>query len=388
MMKNQKMLYNYQEVKIMRDIRIEKLASNLLRHSINLQKGEKILIEIIGMDAILLGKELIRQAENIGAIPFFNIIDYEIMREMLINGTEEQMQIYAKHDLQRMKDMDAYIGVRASTNTAELNGISTEKMEMYNKYYTMPVHFEERVKHTRWCILRYPNASMAQMSNMNTENFEDFYFNVCTLDYDKMSKAMDPLVKLINKTKNVHIIGEGTDLTFSIEGIPAEKYMGTFNIPDGEVATAPVKNSVNGYITYNTETRYNGILFNNIRFEFKDGKIVKAISNKTKELNEILDTDEGSRYIGEFALGLNPYIERPIGDTLFDEKIKGSFHFTPGDSLEESDNGNRSSIHWDIVNIQTLEYGGGEIWFDDVLVRKDGIFVLDELKPLNPENLA
>ena len=158
----------------MRDIRIEKLASNLLSHSINLQKGEKILIEIIGMDAIPLGKELIRQAENIDAIPFFNIIDYEIMREMLINGTEEQMQIYAKHDLQRMKDMDAYIGVRASTNTAELNGVSTEKMEMYNKYYTMPVHFEERVKHTRWCILRYPNASMAQMSNMNTESFEDF----------------------------------------------------------------------------------------------------------------------------------------------------------------------------------------------------------------------
>ena len=371
----------------MKDLRIEKLANNLLNHSLNLQKGEKILIEIIGMEAIPLGKELIKKAENIGALPFFNIIDYEIMREMLINGTEEQMQMYAKHDLQRMKDMDAYIGVRASTNTAELNGVSKEKMGLYNKYYTLPVHFEERVKHTKWCILRYPNASMAQMSNMNTEEFEDFYFNVCTLDYDKMSKAMDPLVELMNKTKNVHILGEGTDLTFSIEGIPAEKYMGTFNIPDGEVATAPVKNSVNGYITYNTETRYNGVLFNNIRFEFKDGKIVKATSNRTKELNEILDTDEGSRYIGEFALGLNPYIEKPIGDTLFDEKIKGSFHFTPGDSLEESDNGNRSSIHWDIVNIQTPEYGGGEIWFDDVLVRKDGVFVLDELKPLNPENL-
>ena len=371
----------------MRDIRIEKLANNLLNHSINLQKGEKILIEIIGIDAIPLGKELIKQSEKIGAIPFFNIIDYEIMREMLIGGTEEQMQIYAKHDLQRMKDMDAYIGVRASTNTAELNGISKEKMELYNKYYTLPVHFEERVKNTKWCILRYPNASMAQMSNMNTESFEDFYFNVCTLDYDKMSKAMDPLVNLMNKTKNVHIIGVGTDLTFSIEGIPAEKYMGTFNIPDGEVATAPIKNSVNGYITYNTETRYNGVLFNNIRFEFKDGKIVKATSNKTKELNEILDTDEGSRYIGEFAIGLNPYIEKPIGDTLFDEKIKGSFHFTPGDSLEESDNGNRSSIHWDIVNIQTPEYGGGEIWFDDVLVRKDGVFILDELRTLNPENL-
>lgn len=372
----------------MKDTRIEKLAKNLLHHSIELKQDEKILIEIIGMDAVPLGKELIKQAENMGALPFFNIIDYEVMREMLLNASTEQIKLYAKHDLQRMQDMDCYIGIRASTNTAELNGIPKEKMEIYNKYYTLPVHLEERVKNTKWCILRYPNSSMAQMSNMNTEEFEDFYFNVCTLDYDKMSKAMDNLVELMNKTKNVHILGNGTDLRFSIEGIPAEKYMGTFNIPDGEVATSPVKTSVNGYITYNTETRYNGILFNNIRFEFENGKIIKATSNKTKELNEILDTDEGSRYIGEFALGLNPYIERPIGDTLFDEKIKGSFHFTPGDSLEESDNGNRSSIHWDIVNIQTPEYGGGEIYFDDVLVRKDGKFVLEELKPLNPENLV
>ena len=371
----------------MKDLRIEKLANNLLNHSIGIKYGEKVLIEILGIDALPLGKELIKQAENMGALPFFNIIDYEVMREMLLNASEEQIKLYAKYDLLRMQDMDCYIGIRASKNASELNGIPKEKMEIYNKFYTLPVHFEERVKNTKWCILRYPNSSMAQMSNMNTEEFEDFYFKVCTLDYDKMSKAMDNLVNLMNETKSVHILGEGTDLKFSIEGIPAEKYMGTFNIPDGEVATAPVKTSVNGYITYNTDTSYNGILFNNIRFEFENGKIVKATANKTKELNEILDTDEGSRYIGEFALGLNPYIEKPIGDTLFDEKIKGSFHFTPGDSLEESDNGNRSSIHWDIVNIQTPECGGGEIYFDNVLVRKDGLFVLEELKALNPENL-
>lgn len=371
----------------MQDLRIEKLAKNLLNYSVNLKKGENILIEILGEDGIPLGKELIKQAEEIGANPVFNIINYQLLREMLKNASEEQIKLYAKHDLKRMKDMDAYIGIRASSNTAELNGISKEKIEMYNKYYTLPVHFEERVKNTKWCILRYPNNSMAQMSNMSLEEFEDFYFNVCTLDYEKMSKAMDNLVNLMNKTDKVHIIGPATDLTFSIKGIRAEKYMGTFNIPDGEVATAPVKNSVNGYITYNTETRYNGVLFNNVRFEFENGKIIKATSNKEKELNEILDTDEGARYIGEFAIGLNPYIEKPIGDTLFDEKIKGSFHFTPGDSLEESDNGNKSAIHWDIVNIQRPEYGGGEIYFDDVLIRKDGIFVLEELKCLNAENL-
>ena len=191
----------------------------------------------------------------------------------------------------------------------------------------------------------------------------------------------------MNKTDKVHILGKGTDLTFSIKDIPAEKYVGTYNLPDGEVATAPVKTSANGYITYNTETTYNGVTFSDIRFEFKDGKIIKATANKTKELNEILDTDEGARYIGEFAFGLNPYINNTMFDTLFDEKINGSFHFTPGMALEESDNGNRSAIHWDIVNIQTSEYGGGEIYFDDVLIRKEGRFVLPELECLNPENL-
>ena len=371
----------------MKDSRIEKLANNLLTYSVNIQKGDNILIEILGEEGVSIGKELIRQAEKLGAKPYFNIINYEVLRVMLENATEEQIKMYGKHDEARMKDMDAYIGIRATSNTAELNGISKEVMELYNKYYTVPVHFKERVKNTKWCILRYPNHSMAQMAKMNTDEFEEFFFNVCNLDYSKMSKAMDSLKDLMNRTDKVHIVGNGTDLTFSIKGIPAEKYMGTFNIPDGEVASAPVKTSVNGYITYNTETTYNGITFNNIRFEFKDGKIINATANKTKELNEILDTDEGARYIGEFAFGLNPYVEKPIGDTLFDEKVKGSFHFTPGDALEESDNGNRSSIHWDIVNIQRPEYGGGEIYFDDVLIRKDGRFVLPELEVLNPENL-
>ena len=371
----------------MKDFRVEKLANNLLTDSVKIQKGDNLLIEIIGEDGILLAKELIKKAEELGARPYFNIINYEILRVVLENATEEQIKLYSKHDAQRMKDMDAYIGIRATANTSELSGISKEIMEMYNKYYTTPVHLEERVKNTKWCILRYPNAAMAQMSKMNQDEFEDYFFKVCNLDYKKMSIAMDNLKDLMNRTDKVHIVGEGTDLTFSLKAIPAQKYTGTFNIPDGEVASAPVKTSVNGYITYNTETIYNGILFNDIRFEFKEGKIIKATANKTKELNEILDTDEGARYIGEFALGLNPYIEKPIGDTLFDEKIKGSFHFTPGDSLEESDNGNRSSIHWDIVNIQTPEYGGGEIYFDDVLIRKDGMFVLPELESLNPENL-
>ena len=371
----------------MKDLRIEKLAKQLLTFSVNIKKGENILIEILGEDGIPLGKELIKQAEEIGAKPYFNIINYEVLRVMLENASEEQIELYAKHDKLRMHDMDAYIGISGSSNKTELSNISQEVMNFYNKHYVTKVHFEERVKNTKWCILRYPNKAMAQMCKMNIDDMEEYYFKVCNVDYKKMSNAMNPLKELLSKTDKVHIVGPNTDLTFSVKGIPAEKYYGTFNIPDGEVASAPIKDSVNGYITYNNETTYNGITFHNIRFEFKAGKIVKATADRTEELNEILDIDEGARYIGEFAIGLNPYVEKPIGDTLFDEKVKGSFHFTPGDSLEESDNGNRSSIHWDIVNIQTPEYGGGEIYFDDILVRKDGKFVLKELEQLNPENL-
>ena len=371
----------------MKDERMVHLADKLLTYSVSLKKNENVLIEVLGTEGLPLAKELVKKAIELGANPFFNLIDYELLRTMLVGTNLKHIKQYAKIDLQRMKDMDAYIGIRASNNIAEMNGLASDKIGLYQKYYTTPVHFQERVKHTKWCILRYPNSAMAQMSNMNLEEFETFYFQSCNLDYAKMEKAMNSLVKLMNQTDKVHIIGEGTDLTFSIKNIPAEKYVGTYNIPDGEVATAPVKNSVNGYITYNTETRYNGTLFQDVHFEFRDGKIIKATANKQKELNEILDVDNGARYIGEFAIGLNPYIQKPIGDTLFDEKIRGSFHFTPGEALEESDNGNRSSIHWDIVNIQTPEYGGGEIWFDDVLIRKDGIFIPEELKGLNPENL-
>ena len=371
----------------MKDNRIEKLAENLLNHSVKLKKDESILIEMLGTDCTDLATELIRKSKAIGAKTFFNIIDYKVLKEVLVNCTEEEIKQYAKYDLEKMKDMDAYIGIR-SADRKDLEGIPTENMDIYNKYYQVPVHFEERVKKTRWCILRYPNKSMADMAKMTLEEFTDFFYNVCTINYEKMEIAMDPLKELLSNTKNVHIIGPGTDLNFSVEGIPAEKYFGTFNIPDGEVASCPNKYSVNGYITYNTETTYNGITFKNIRFEFRDGKIINATAeDKTKELNEILDTDDGARYIGEFAFGLNPYIKNTMGDTLFDEKIAGSFHFTPGDALEESDNGNRSSIHWDIVCIQTSEFGGGEIYFDDVIIRKDGEFVLEELKPLNPENL-
>jgi aminopeptidase len=245
-----------------------------------------------------------------------------------------------------------------------------------------------RVNYTKWVILRYPNEMMANLSKMSTEQFRNFYFDVCTLDYGKMDKAMDALVDVLQKTDKVRIVGDGTDLTFSIKDIAAVKCSGKRNIPDGEVYTAPVKESMNGVISYNTPSEHDGFIFESIKFVIKDGKIVEASSNNTEKINKILDIDEGARYIGEFAIGVNPFILKPMKDTLFDEKIMGSFHFTPGNCYEEAPNGNSSAIHWDLVCIQTPEFGGGEIYFDDVLIRKDGRFVVKELESLNPENLV
>jgi aminopeptidase len=285
-----------------------------------------------------------------------------------------------------MKEMDAYLAIRGSENANETADVPGEQHQLYMKYYARPVS-DQRINHTKWCVMRYPNASMAQSASMSTEAFEDFYFDVCTLDYGKMDRAMEPLRQLMERTDQVRITGPGTNLEFSIKGLPAIPCAGNMNIPDGEIFTAPVRNSVNGAITYNTPAVYQGFTYEQISFKFDNGKIVEAHSNDDENINHVLNTDEGARYVGEFSFGVNPFIMKPMKDTLFDEKISGSIHFTPGQAYQECDNGNRSAVHWDLVLIQRPEYGGGEIYFDGRLIRKDGRFVIPELEPLNPENL-
>ncbi len=363
------------------------LAQNLIGYSCSLKKGEKILIEGYGARSVPLVEALVKEVYKVGALPFVEYYSETTQRLLVMNAAEEQLNFMAELGVKRMKEMDAYIRISAADNVSEMSDVPAHKQELFSKLYTKPVHFEVRVPHTKWCVLRYPTPNMAQMAKKSTEEFAEFYYNVCNLDYSKMSKAMDGLVELMSKTDRVRIVGPDTDLSFSIKGIPVVKCDGKCNIPDGEVFTAPVKDSVNGVLTYNTPSDYHGFTFTSIRFEFENGKIVKATSNDNERINKILDTDEGARYIGEFAIGVNPYITTPMLDTLFDEKIMGSFHFTPGACYDDASNNNKSAVHWDLVNIQTDAFGGGEMYFDDVLVRKDGIFVLDELKSLNPENL-
>ncbi|WGG45218.1 aminopeptidase [Rossellomorea sp. DA94] len=368
----------------MRDPRLGKLADVLLTHSLKVKEGEKLMIAGEHSTKPLI-KELLKKAYEIGAIPYFELGDQELNRIMATHAKPEQMILRNKWNLEQYQDLDSFISIASDANDAEMSEVPAEQWQEL-----MP-HMKESndylIQNKKWVLLNYPNSSLAQKAKMSYDSFFNYLMEVCTVDYKQMEAAQKPLKELMDKTDKVRITGEGTDLTFSIKDIPSVMCFGERNIPDGEVYTAPVKDSVNGTISYNTPTLYRGFSFNNVSLTFENGKIIKATADKTKELNDILDTDEGARFIGEFALGVNPKINEPMLDILFDEKINGSFHFTPGQAYEQADNGNRSNVHWDMVCIQRPEYGGGEIYFDDVLIRKDGLFVVEELKGLNPDAL-
>ncbi|MDP7005966.1 MAG: aminopeptidase [Phycisphaerales bacterium] len=372
----------------MTDSRCTKLAELLVNYSTCLQAGEHILIEAFDMPREMV-IELVKVASIAGGYPHVAIRDAQIMRALHDDASDAQFEIWSEYDLERMKRMDAYLGMRGSHNVSEMSGLDSERQQAWGRIYGTPVHMKQRLNHTRWCVLRWPTPAMAQLAGMNTSAFEDFYFDVCTLDYSLMAEAANKLVESMENTDQVHIEGPGeTDLRFSIKDIPAIPCCGKLNIPDGEVFTAPVKDSVNGIIHYNTPSIYRGHSFENIRLEFKDGKVVGCSADQGGEfLEDIFESDEGARYVGEFAIGFNPYIKEAMKDILFDEKIAGSMHFTPGNSYDDACNGNKSEVHWDLVLIQRSEYGGGTISFDGDVIRKDGMFVKDSLLGLNPENL-
>jgi aminopeptidase len=368
------------------DERIKKLAHNLVNYSCRVKKGEKVLIDTSCTDDMVV-EELIRAVYDAGGLPYVDASRPAVSRELLNQITEQQVRDMTEWDSARMRCMQAYIAIRGSENAVESVDVPQDKKDMWQMIYSKQVHHDLRVKNTKWVVLRYPTPSMAQMAGMSTRAFEDFYFDVCNLDYAKMNKAMDALVARFDRTDKVRLLARDTDISFSVKGIPAIKCAGHMNIPDGEVYTAPVLDSANGKITFNTPSLTQGFKFENVSLVMKDGVIIEESANDAERLKKILDTDEGARRIGEFSLGLNPYITKPMTDILFDEKIAGSIHFTPGNAYDDADNGNRSAVHWDMVLIQTPEFGGGEIWFDGELIRKDGRFVAPDLKGLNPENL-
>jgi aminopeptidase len=370
----------------MTDPRWKKLADVLIDYSIKLRKEEVVVIFATDAPEEMVAL-LIKKIYEVGGIPLIVSRNERELRAYIKDTNEATMRLYGEVELSMCKRAKAAIFLVGSPNLTELSDVPTEKMDLYIKYRQGPVIFDWIVNNLRWVLLNWPLTSLAQAAEMSTEAFEDFFFQSCTMDYSRMSAAMDPLVELMRRTDRVRLVSPGTDLEFSIKEIPVIKCAGEMNLPDGEVFTAPVRDSINGTIRYNTRTSYLGKVYDSIAFKFKDGRIVDSTSSRTEEMNAVLDTDEGARYVGEFAIGVNPYVTKPMLNILFDEKIAGSIHLTPGNAYDVAPNGNKSLIHWDLVLIQTKKWGGGEIYFDGKLVRKDGLFVVDELLGLNPENL-
>lgn len=361
---------------------IMKLAKTITDYSIDVKANEKVLIIYYDDNAKDLVKELIRCINLKYAIPSYKRVDKQLDALLLRQNSEDIINVLINQFKFEIESFNSIIYIRSTQNEYEEKSIPMDIKNLYNSL-KRPYDYI-RINERKWVILNYPTLMDAYKAKMSIDEFYNYAFDVMNVDYSNMRNKLEPLKDLMEKTDKVRMIGPNTDINFSIKGMPAIICCGNANIPDGEIYTAPIKDSVNGIITYNTPSPYRSNVYNNISLVFENGKIVSATCDgDNKLLNEIFDTDKGARYIGEFSFGVNPKILYPMGDILYDEKIKGSIHFTPGMAYANCDNGNRSDIHWDLVWIQREEYGGGEVYFDDVLVRKDGIFVLDELKDLN-----
>ena len=362
--------------------KLKELASLIVNYSIRVEKDERVLITTQSLETREFVSYLIEEIYKNGGVPCLKINDPILGARLAEKNNEGRIELLKKIQENEVELFDSFINIRYAINDYENKNVSGEMSKKLSQ--ALLPSSDVRVNQRKWVLLNYPSLLDSYKAKMTSTEFMEFALRFMTVNYKSMSELIKPLKKLMDKTDKVRIVSPGTDITFSIKGMGSIPCVGEMNIPDGELYSAPVKNSVNGTITYNTPSPYQGRVYNHVSLEFKDGKIINATCDDDNEkLNEIFNTDEGARYVGEFSLGFNPEILYPMGDILYDEKILGSIHFTPGQAYKDCYNGNDSGIHWDMVLIQRKDYGGGEIYFDDVLIRKDGMFVLEELKPLN-----
>ncbi len=363
------------------DQQIHQLARIITHHSIRLNEGEKVILEVFGSAAVPLAKSVIKEIYCCGGQPLVSYVENELMQEWMRGISPDQMDCFAEIEMLKMKKAQAHICIRSFDNTSIYDSVPEEKIVLYRQKM-MPVALE-KTNNKKWLFTMFPAESTAERLGMSYPELMEYYCSMCNIDYAAVSAAMEELADMMRNTDEVKIIGEGTDLTFSVKGMHVSADCGYYNLPDGEVRTAPVRESVNGRVFINLPVKHDGKVYRDFTLHFRDGRIVEVTGNDSEAINRILDTDEGSRYTGEFALGTNPNANRPLGEILFDEKLCGSFHITPGQCYKDADNGNHSLIHWDLVCMQTPEYGGGEIYFDGRLVRKNGKFIKESLSVLN-----
>ena len=363
---------------------LERLAKQFTENAVKINSGDNLLIHSRGAKTAPMASAMKTHAESLGATVTLEDCGSDTLNKIFTsNPSQQDVDAFKQREMDTIKKMDCYIGIGDDADM--------KKFVNPQEYRTaIDDSLQHRVNNTRWVITRAPTDDFAKACSMSVPDFEDFYLKACLLDYDRMAQAVVPLKDLMDKTSKVRIVGRDTDLTFSIDGLGAVPCVGARNIPDGECYTAPVKDSINGKIHFGPST-YLGESFSYIDLEYRNGLIISAVAadqSETDALNDILNSDLGARYAGEFAVAFHPHITKPVGNILFDEKIGGSIHIAQGKAYQGvADNGNVSTVHWDMVHSQRPEHGGGELYFDDQLIRKDGRFILLALNVLNPENL-
>ncbi len=352
----------------MADPRIEKLADILVNYSIKIKKGDVIEVST-GYEAKELALEVCRLIIKKGALPRVHVGLDGYAYTYFKYATEEQLTRYPKIAVYEAKNSDGSISIGAEYNTKELTNIDPKKMAMRKK--ATKILSDIHLKKNNWVICEFPTNSLAQDAEMSLQEFEEFCYSATNIAWAKVSKQQDKLKKILDKGKTVRIKSPDTDLTFSIKGRQGIKCDGHRNMPDGEVFIAPVEKSTNGYIKYSYPAIREGKEVDGIRLEFKNGEVVKAEAAKNEKLlKEMIKLDKGSKYLGEFGIGVNYGIKKFVKQILFDEKIGGTIHLALGMAYKEGGGKNESALHWDMIK----DMKNGELYIDGKLIQKNGKF--------------
>jgi aminopeptidase len=362
---------------------MEYISELIVHHSLCLKRGERVLIDVIGQPEEFI-KELVNCVYKIGAEPIVQYFPVGLMKSLISGVSPGQLAFWVKNQLNLLENVQAYVSIREEENSYEYYDLPDDTYKLYVSQYVKPTQMKA-LGLERWLLLKLPTAGMAQKAKLSTEGLNRLFYNSISMNYREFASKVQPLADRLSHTDRVRIVSPYTDLQFSIKGIPNLICDGKFNLPDGEIFTAPVLNTVQGEIRFNISTTFLGRVYSDIQLEFNKGKLVKATGNCPDDIMALLSTDEGASRIGEFGIGLNPYIQQPTNNLCFDEKMAGSVHLAMGQCFSLASNGNESSIHIDFVLCQLESFGGGEMYFDDKLVRKNGLFIEPELQYLNDD---
>lgn len=335
--------------------RWERVAKVLVEHSARVQPGERVMIAMTELHAYPLTLAVYRECLRAGARPQVQLLSASMKDAVMRLGTAEQVAWVPEIEAHGMEWADVYFGLRGASDLHIHDGVPAEALAAHQK--AMGTISTLRWEGTRWCLVRIPDETMAETARTSFEDLQTMFLEACALDWSAKAEEWQETADTLTATSAVRLVDQDTDLTFSTRGRRWVVFAGEKNLPDGEIATAPVVESLNGRIAFNLPGVLGGRIVEGIRLAWTDGKLVEAAAATNQEfLRSVLDTDGGSSVLGEFGIGVNPRIDRFSYDILYDEKMVGTVHAALGRAYPECGGTNQSSIHWDIIH--DMRHGG------------------------------